>query len=273
MNRELPDNLLLTAIKASLKAGKAILKVYHSSEIEITIKSDNSPLTLADRNAHFEIDKILSKSKLPILSEEGKNIRYETRKHWEYYWLVDPLDGTKEFIKHNGEFTVNIALINDSTPILGVIYAPVQDKMYFASRSRGSYRIDDFSKLKYAINDLNFLIKSAINLNVKHNKSNFQVIASRSHLYPKTVEFINKIKKQHNNIEYLSKGSSLKFCLIADGEADLYPRFGPTMEWDTAAGHAIVQFSGGNVLDFESEKPLEYNKKSLLNPAFVVYAK
>ncbi len=263
------NKLLLTAIKATLKAGTAILEVYKSSDFEITTKSDNSPLTLADRNAHTEIDKILELTKYPILSEEGKDIPYEERKNWEYFWLVDPVDGTKEFIKKNGEFTVNIALIHKNKPVLGVIFIPVEKKLYFAAEGLGSYRLDNFDTI--GLENIDELINSATKLKGKALNNSLTIIASRSHLNIKTFMFIEKMKKKYKDISIISKGSSIKLCLIAEGSADVYPRHSPTMEWDTAAGHAIVNCSGGRILIKDGEHTLDYNKENLLNPPFTVY--
>ncbi len=257
------NNLINTAIKASIKAGKAILEVYHSNDFEVQFKSDQSPLTLADRNAHQIIVAGLKETGLPILSEEGKKIPYKERKNWQRFWLVDPLDGTKEFIKRNGEFTVNIALIENGVPVMGVIYVPVTDVLYFGSIEKGAFRV---SQVRQTTN----WFDKAEKLPQKTGDNTFRVVASRSHINPETEEFIQKLKADHPKIEIVSKGSSLKLCLIAEGKADIYPRFGPTSEWDTAAGHAIISASGGKVVLADNpDTDLKYNKENILNPYFI----
>ena len=240
------------AKKAALKAGQKILEVYHSEEIGLTLKDDQSPLTLADQAAHRIILSVLEESSLPILSEEGAGIPYEVRKEWEYYWLVDPLDGTKEFVKRNGEFTVNIALIHLGKPILGVVYAPVLDWLYWGSLESGAWKqVGDQNPQK--------LLKLT-DATVKN------IVASRSHLNRETNDFI----ANYPEAKVVNMGSSLKITLVAENKAQLYPRFGPTLEWDTAAAHAIVLAMGGNVLRIDNRLPLIYNKENLLNPDFLV---
>lgn len=269
------DELLMTAIKASIKAGEAIMKVYASKDFEISHKSDWSPLTLADRNAHDEIVNILKVTGYPILSEEGTKTKFEERKKWDCFWLVDPLDGTKEFIKRNGEFTVNIALIINGKPVMGVIYVPVERMLYFGEESKGAFKlqltIDNGQLTINKTNKLENLIALSTRLPVVKNADSVNLIASRSHVNFKTILFINKLKKHYKNVNIISKGSSLKLCLIAEGNADVYPRHSPTMEWDTAAGHAIINASGGRIIKKDSEKQIEYNKENLLNPGFTAY--
>lgn len=259
------DQLLL-AIKASLFAGEKILEVYNSNDFEIELKSDNSPLTLADQNAHKIIVENLEKTNIPVLSEEGKNILFEERQNWEYYWLVDPLDGTKEFIKRNGEFTVNIALIKKDTPVLGVIYVPVTKDLYFSEKSLGAFKAInvDFES------DLNSLMQFSFKLPFFTDNEVFTVVGSRSHMNSETEEFITNLKAKHGKVNFISKGSSLKICMVAEGLANIYPRFAPTMEWDTAAGHAIALGAGCTVSQSDKKTPLRYNKKELLNPWFIV---
>ena len=258
-------NFLDVAIKAAIKAGKEILKVYRSGDFQISEKADASPLTLADKRAHQVIKEFLSEYGLPILSEEGKAISYRERKSWETFWMVDPLDGTKEFIKRNGEFTVNIALIKGNKPILGVVYAPALGELYYASASSGS--------VKVKVEDDGALGEPEV-LNPERTAAGrdyIVVVASRSHMSEEMKEFIEKISSK-KEVKTVSKGSSLKLCLVAEGKADVYPRFAPTMEWDTAAGQAVVEFSGGKVLDTEGS-PLRYNKENLLNPYFIALRK
>lgn len=258
---------LSIAIKASIEAGKEILKVYETDDFQEEVKADNSPLTLADRNAHNKIISFLEKTSIPILSEEGQHLPYKERKKWEYFWLVDPLDGTKEFIKRNGDFTVNIALIKNKTPIASVIYVPVTDVLYFADIKLGAYKITNAT----SISDFNLdvLINSSQKLPISKNKNEYIVVGSRSHLNEKTKNYIENLKKQHPNLKMMQVGSSLKLCMVAEGKANIYPRFGPTMEWDIASGHAIVVASGAKIFKTDGANML-YNKEDLLNPYFIV---
>jgi 3'(2'), 5'-bisphosphate nucleotidase len=270
---------LITAIEAAFQAGLSILEVYHASDdMEVTYKSDNSPLTLADRRAHGIIHKALKTLGLPVLSEEGRSIAYAQRQKWKTFWLVDPLDGTKEFIKRNGEFTVNIALIHKGAPVLGVVYVPVKDKLYFASKDHGAFKFDDYSKSGNRLieeiteDKLQKLCAAAARLPKPHpDKKIFVVVGSRSHGSAELEVYIRKLKKIHPNLKFISAGSSLKLCLVAEGKADEYPRLGPTMEWDTAAGQAIAECAGAVVLDYDNRQRLRYNKPDLLNPWFIVH--
>lgn len=248
------NNLLDIAKNAALTAGEEILKIYESGDFSIESKADSSPLTLADKAAHRSIVEILEKTEIPILSEEGQSIPYNERSKWSYFWMVDPLDGTKEFIKKNGEFTVNIALIHDHEPILGVVYPPVLGELYWASKGQGSFVEENGNVLRLSTS------------NIDLSKTGIKVVASRSHMSSETEAYISGFDEP----KIVSKGSSLKFLLVASGEADVYPRFGPTMEWDTAAAHLIVTESGGRVVLEDEQTPLSYNKKDLLNPYFIV---
>ena len=241
-------------IEACLEAGKEILQIYDSGDFSIEAKADNSPLTMADKAAHNKIVSFLEQTDIPILSEEGKSIAFEERSKWEYFWMVDPLDGTKEFIKKNGEFTVNIALIHQGRPVLGIVYPPVLGEMYWAIDGQGSFKEMD--------GEVSKLSTSQKKLSAKELK----VVASRSHMSPETQDFVDQLTEP----KIVSKGSSLKFLLVASGEADVYPRFGPTMEWDTAAAHIIVTEAGGSVTLEDRETSLSYNKENLLNPFFIV---
>lgn len=240
----------------ALAAGHVILDIYNNeSNFGITQKSDDSPLTIADKAANTLICERLAQLPLayPIISEENKEVPYETRKSYEYYWLVDPLDGTKEFIKRNGEFTVNIALIHKNLPVMGVVYAPCLDELYWAVKGMGASRqksgnIEVLTALKYTLQD-----------------TNLKIVASRSHLNEETQAFIKKL----SHPELVSKGSSLKFLMLAAGEAHLYPRMAPTMEWDTAAAQIVLEEAGGAVLDANTGTTLLYNKENMLNPWFV----
>jgi 3'(2'), 5'-bisphosphate nucleotidase len=262
------EKLLYTAINVAILAGNKILDIYNSSDFGIELKSDNSPLTKADKESNNIIINELSNFKIQILSEEEKQVDYSKRKKWDYYWLIDPLDGTKEFIKKNDEFTVNIALMKDNYPILGVVYAPVLKDLYFAAENFGSYKLNIGHELSSIEEYVNNSIKLPFN-----PKEEFTVVASRSHLSKETEEFINLLKTQTSNLILISKGSSLKLCVVAEGNADLYPRFAPTMEWDIAAGHAIVIHSGGKIIQYPNKNTIEYNKKNLLNPWFLVISK
>jgi len=248
------------AIKAATAAGNRILEIYNNELFETEIKSDNSPLTKADREANIIIKNFLENTDLPILSEEGKLVEYSERKKWIKFWMVDPLDGTKEFVKRNGEFTVNIALIENGVPVLGVVYCPVKKWLYYADKENGSY--------KETVENGKVITEK---LPKVFYKEKYVVVGSRSHSSPETEAFIEKLKNKINKeIEFVSMGSSLKICLVAEGSADIYPRLAPTMEWDTAAAHAIALYSGFQITDFQSKDPLKYNKENLLNPHFVV---
>lgn len=259
-------SLLSEAILASIIAGKEILEIYESDDFGVQLKSDNSPLTIADQRAHNAIVKIIEPLGIPVLSEEGEHLDYTERKKWEHCWIVDPLDGTKEFVKRNDEFTVNIALIERGVPVAGVIYVPVYRQLYFADIELGAYRVDDIVDWD---KDLNVLIKHSAQLPLEEKRDNTIIVGSRSHMNDATSQYIDDLLSQTANVEMITKGSSLKLCMIAENKADIYPRFAPTMEWDIAAGHAIVSASGAKVLQFNSNQELIYNKEDLLNPWFI----
>ena len=249
------EKLLMMAQEAALKGGEEILKVYHSDRFEVEFKGDQSPLTLADRNAHVAICDLLSESGIPILSEEGKEIPYEERKNWNRLWIVDPLDGTKEFIKRNGEFTVNIALIENGKRILGVIYVPVKDQLYTGAIGIGAQKKEN---------------GKVIQMPIEQEKRKYRAVGSRSHMSVETEKFFDDLKTRHGEVEIVTMGSSLKICLVAEGTADVYPRFAPTMEWDTAAGHAIAGAAGKSLIDVKTNREMVYNREDLLNNWFVV---
>lgn len=253
---------LTSAINASIKAGKQIMQIYQMADFGIEYKKDDSPLTLADKQAHQIIMKHLLLTQIPVLSEEGRNIAYDERKKWNVFWLVDPLDGTKEFIKKNDEFTVNIALIEKDTPIAGVVYVPATNCLYYADK-QGAFMVENIQSEADIVNQ-----SVKLPLNTKRNE--FIVVGSRSHMSKETQNFIDQIDHQGKDLKIVSKGSSLKICMVAEGNADCYPRLGPTMEWDTAAGHAIALFAGKKVLEYPSMETLKYNKENLLNPYFIV---
>jgi len=284
------DNLyLLTSIQAAMRAGTAILDVYRSPDFEVEEKADKSPLTLADRRSHEVIVSYLANFDIPILSEEGRDIPYQDRNKWDTYWLIDPLDGTKEFIKKNGEFTVNIAMIRQNKPVAGVIYVPDRDTLYFASTVIGAFKVDAHqisgllaepdkmpdqsagSSDNGPDRRLTEIIGRSTILPIGESTNRpYTIAGSRSHATPELEAVVEKKRREHGEVEFISAGSSLKLCLVAEGRADIYPRTGPTMEWDTAAGQAVVECSGGKVYIYDTEEPLGYNKENLLNPWFVV---
>lgn len=235
----------------ALKASISIMKIYNK-DFEVEYKEDKSPLTQADLESNQIICDSLKKlyPNIPIMSEENKQTSYSIRKNWEYYWCIDPIDGTKEFIKKNGEFTINIALIYKNKPILGVVYAPAIKTMYSAKKGFGAF-------------------KNGEKLPIKRDDDKYIIVASKSHMSEETQNYINSIKTNKQK-ELISMGSSLKLCLIADGSADCYPRVAPTMEWDTAAADAIVREAGKMSYVFETEENMTYNKENLLNPNFIV---
>lgn len=261
---------ILDAIDAALCAGKDILSIYNdpASDFQVERKADNSPLTIADKKAHETIAGYLRNTPYPLLSEEGKHLPYTERRMWTTLWIVDPLDGTKEFIKRNGEFTVNIALVHNSVPVMGVIYLPVKKELYFAEECLGAYKLADITTRGGM--SLEELMAKAVCLPVQEKHDKFVIVASRSHLSSETEDYIEKMKRCHTDVELVSSGSSIKICLVAEGKADVYPRFAPTMEWDTAAGHAIARAAGMEVYQAGKEEPLRYNKEDLLNPWFIV---
>lgn len=247
-------------ISIAKKAGAKILEVYEK-DFQVDYKDDRSPLTEADRLSHLCIIEGLSAldPSIPILSEEGKHITYEERATWEKFWLVDPLDGTKEFIKRNGEFTVNIALIENHYPVLGVIYVPVTDTLYYGEQGKGAIKIERGSAAQFITVGM-------------PGDDGITIVESRSHPSPELESFMHDINQKYSDIHRVSKGSSLKFCAVAEGTAHLYPRMGPTMEWDTAAGQAIVEAAGGHVRLLSGER-VHYNKEILRNEFFIVESK
>ena len=258
--------LLNTAITAALEAGKAILEIYHSGEFNVEIKGDNSPLTRADTASHNVIMSFLDTTNIPVLSEEGRDIPYKERKDWKQLWIVDPIDGTKEFIKRNGEFTVNIALIENQRPLIGVIFVPVTGELYFSSKELGAYKV----VVDIENYNLDALQVKANKLPLQREDKTFTIVASRSHISAETQEYVQEMRDLHGEVNLISKGSSLKLCMVAQGTANCYPRFAPTMEWDTAAGQAICEHAGFEVIDWETKKNMLYNRKELLNNWFLV---
>lgn len=246
---------MITAIKA---AGQAIMKVY-AQDFTVTEKADASPLTLADQKSHDILTAYLrSRYPFPILSEEGRDIPYGERAQWETFWLLDPLDGTKEFVNRNGEFTINIALINKGKPAIGVIYVPINDVLYYASIGQGAYKVERGATTR-------------LPLSLAPRPSRLTVVGSRSHAGKELQDYLAHLREKFGDLDFISAGSALKFCLVAEGKADLYPRLGPTMEWDTAAGQLIVEEAGGRVIETTGGAALRYNKEKLVNPNFIVY--
>ena len=268
MNME--EVYILKAIEAALLAGAQIREVYDDPDADFQVerKADNSPLTIADRRSNEVITRMLQQTPYPVLSEEGKQLPYAERAEWKELWIVDPLDGTKEFIKRNGEFTVNIALVREGVPVMGVIYVPVKHDLYFAAEGLGAFKLADVTEAGAL--SLQALTERAVRLPVEEKRDTFVVVASRSHCTPETEAYIERMRQEHAQVELRSSGSSLKICLVAEGKADVYPRFAPTMEWDTAAGHAIVRAVGGEIWQADRHEPLRYNKEDLLNPWFIV---
>ena len=249
------NQLLPEVVKVAEKAGEAILEIYANGDYETKYKEDNSPITCADMESHNIIVDAMRRltPAVEVLSEESEQVSYEQRKSWNHYWLVDPLDGTKEFLKRSGEFTVNIAMIENGRPILGVVYAPAIGKLYYAAKSVGAFK----------------RVQRGEPIAIKANgavSGKLIIVASRFHATKELDYFLNQV----DDYEKINMGSSLKLCLVADGSAHLYPRLGPTMEWDTAAADCVVDEAGGHVTDLHGN-PLRYNKPDLLNPEFVVY--
>ncbi len=241
--------------KIAESAGSAIMEIYEK-DFAVEYKDDKSPLTEADKVSNKIICNALEKlyPEIPILSEENREVPFEERKSWKHYWCIDPIDGTKEFIKKNGEFTVNIALIEKHIPILGVVYAPAIDEMYWAKKGEGAF-------------------KNAQKLPLDRKDNRLVIVASKSHMSQETQDFVDGVESMKEK-ELISKGSSLKLCMVAEGAADIYPRLAPTMEWDTAAAHAVCLEAGKKVYQFfdgqEQKEEVVYNKENLLNPWFVV---
>jgi len=254
------DPSLLSKIKEIItEAGKATLEIYTSSDIGLELKSDESPLTKADQSSHNIIMEGLSglNVQIPVISEEHKNQAFAERRDASYQWIVDPLDGTKEFVKRNGEFTINIGLLEGSEVVLGCVYIPVQDALYWAVQGEGAYRLKDGQEVQ--LNAPDFSIED----------TGLAVVCSRSHLNEETTAFLNRL----HEAKTISFGSSLKFLKIAEGDAELYPRIAPTMEWDTAAAQIILEEAGGRVVQWQSTNKVIYNKENLLNPYFVAMGK
>ncbi len=299
-HQEITD-LAIPVLQLAVEAGEVILEVYEAKDLQIQRKADNSPLTLADRRAHDVIDAglISLAPDVPVLSEEGREIPFSERKHWDELWLVDPLDGTKEFIKGNGEFTVNIGLVQNGAPVFGVVYGPVCRVAYVGipqpcdPASPGDTRFPDPGAYRFLLEDAapadpDPARRAEPISGAAPGKERINIVASRHHMGRRTRSFVRTIGVGYEDVKLLHVGSSLKLCLIAEGSASIYPRNRPTMEWDTAAGHAVVKAAGGEVwqaprdghdpipnwlagdpVDVAGIQPLRYNKESLVNPHFV----
>lgn len=263
------QELIYMAVVAAEKASSAMMKIYEEGLHSISYKEDHSPLTQADMESNRVINEGLITTGIPVLSEEGRNIPFTERCEWKRYWLVDPLDGTKEFISRNGEFTVNIALIEEGSPIGGVICVPAWNRTYFALKGQGAYLFN--GKLSDDCSHLDAMMRKAKKLDGTSQNENFTIVASRSHINDETLNFIEMMEQHFGKADYISRGSSLKFCKLAEGKADVYPRFGRTMEWDTAAGHAIALEAGCEITHTDMKSTLKYNKEDLANPHFIVW--
>lgn len=285
MSRSQLRQYLAPALVAASRAGEAILEFYES-DFDVTYKDDDTPLTLADESAHRAVWDHLTTGApghFPILSEEGKQTPYEERKRWDYFWLVDPLDGTKEFIKGRDEFSVNIALIRKNRPVLGVVFLPALGSLYFAAEGIGSYKLEDLEAVEQLTGEQGqpqqdeVLLDAAIRLPIhqppESSRDKVVLVGSRSHATKALTDFVHHVEQRYEKVEFTPAGSALKFCLVAEGRADIYPRLSPTMEWDTAAGHCVVEQSGGKVVRVVERKSLDYNKRDLRNPHFICMGK
>ena len=255
------------ALEASMDAGQAIMEVYGREDVGVEYKGDSSPLTLADKAAHEVILEHLSATGIPVLSEEGKHMPFQERQDWNELWIVDPVDGTKEFIKRNGEFTVNIALVRQGRVAGGVVLAPVLGHAYVGVVGEGAWRLDVGGQGGSAAADA---WSTRRPLPLPSDTRPFTVVASRSHMSPETEAYVDQAREEHGEVELISKGSSLKLCMVAEGTADAYPRFAPTMEWDTAAGQAVCEAAGCDVVDQNTGQTMRYNREELLNAWFLV---
>ncbi|MEJ5357214.1 MAG: 3'(2'),5'-bisphosphate nucleotidase CysQ [Desulfobacterales bacterium] len=264
------EGLLETALRAALAAGAAALEVYNAAEVGVSYKEDRSPLTLADRRAHAILEGVLRPTGLPVLSEEGREVPWDERRRWRRLWIVDPLDGTKEFIGRRGEFTVNVALVEEGRPRLGVVFLPVPDRLYFGLQGQGAFRIDAASRLAPRLAEPKaFASLGPLGRRLplpRRRGPTWIIVGSRSHATPELEAFVEQRRRELGDVDFVPAGSALKYCLVAEGSADLYPRLGPTMEWDTAAGQAVVEAAGGLVVRHDTGEPLAYNKEDLRNP-------
>ena len=270
INQQERAYLLPFAFNAAVRAGAEIMKVYNNREgYDIEVKRDNTPLTVADRLAHNKIKEVLGETRIPILSEEGREMLYDERKNWDMFWLVDPLDGTIEFIKGNNEFTVNIALMADNECVGAIVYVPYLGKMYFAERSCGAMVLENIvpdENATYSNDAIRQNAKALPLASASHDR--FRIAVSRSHQTAETADFVEQMRKIYPEAEVVEQGSSYKFCLMAEGVIDYYPRTTTTYEWDTAAAELILAEAGGKTHSLPDHKPLQYNKENLHNPWF-----
>lgn len=274
MTKDGYGELLKLAVKAALRAGDEILRIYNT-DFHVETKSDDTPVTMADKVSGRCIVGVLSASGIPVISEEEEVPAYGEREKWDKVWIVDPLDGTKEYIKRNGEFAVNIALVEQGKPVIGVIYAPVLKDIWFAAQNAGSYKItqnDVITELTKQNLPEN-LFEYARKLPLMQLPSQYTVVASRSHLSPEVNARVKELERLYGTVNMISIGSAIKQCWVAEGRAHEYPRYGKTMEWDTAAGQCILEQSGSKMLDLRTNLPMRYNKQDMLNSYFIALHK
>ncbi len=270
MTENIQQQLLAKAYNAAVRAGAVILEIYKREDYHVSLKNDSSPLTIADRRAHDTIKEYLGSTRIPILSEEGREMLYDERKNWELFWLVDPLDGTKEFINGNNEFTVNIALMSDNEAVASVVYVPYISRMFMAVKGGGAYVKENVVATATSEADFVSIGEGLVSLPVatKGNEP-MRIAISRSHNTPETFAHIDAIRTCVPDVEVVEQGSSYKFCMLAEGTVDYYVRTSNTYEWDTAAGELILEEAGGSTVAIDSGKHLAYNKEQLNNPHFV----
>lgn len=266
--------LIEMAVNAAVKAGAEIMKIYQNrDDYDVSLKSDHTPLTVADCMAHSKIKEALGATRIPILSEEGREMLYEERRNWELFWLVDPLDGTVEFIKGNNEFTVNIALMQDNECVGSVVYVPYYKKMYIGERGHGAHLVTDIEPSAGATHHYADFSASWRELPFESDdRTAPRVALSRSHQTPETAEHVAALREQYPDLEIVEQGSSYKFCMLAEGVVDYYVRTSQTYEWDTAAGELILAETGGETRSLEDGARFRYNKEDLRNPWFECYA-
>jgi len=261
--------LLTTAVNAAVRAGAKIMEVYESDNFHINAKSDLTPITLADTLAHDEIKLNLGVTRIPVISEEGRSISYDERISWDLFWMVDPLDGTDEFIKKTHDFTVNIALIENGYPIMGIVYAPAHERLYFAAEEKGSYKKNHVIPNVDAAFTYEDIIENIVKMPIHNNEDKLIVVTSRLNISSETSDYINNLRKENSNTLVIRRGSSLKMCMLAVGKAHIYPRLDTTWEWDTAASQIIAEEAGILVVSYDDGKRLSYNKEDMQNPWFV----
>ena len=261
--------LLTTAVNAAVRAGAKIMEVYESDNFHINAKSDLTPITLADTLAHDEIKLNLGVTRIPVISEEGRSISYDERISWDLFWMVDPLDGTDEFIKKTHDFTVNIALIENGYPIMGIVYAPAHERLYFAAEEKGSYKKNHVIPNVDAAFTYEEIIENIVKMPIHNNEDKLIVVTSRLNISSETSDYINNLRKENSNTLVIRRGSSLKMCMLAVGKAHIYPRLDTTWEWDTAASQIIAEEAGISVVSYDDGKRLSYNKEDMRNPWFV----